>query len=117
MSLPSCEAPSSACFLWFRMWNLYVGGSIVPETLQVLPYLRPSEHLQKQDPAGQPLLCCCEFLGTSIRLIKVRGRTQWSLEPGTPDNQPCFDVLKFRVGRPPGPTLHACLFLSLCRLF
>lgn len=52
------------------------------------------------------------------RLIKALGRTQWSLEPGRPDNWLCFDVSQVQNGpRPPGPALHACLFLSLCKPF
>lgn len=45
------------------------------------------------------------------------GRTQWSLEPGRPDNWLCFDVSQVQNElRPPWPVLHACLFLSPCRL-
>lgn len=77
---------------------------------------------QPRSPAAQPVgpltAVLAGLLCAHPRLIKALGRTQWSLEPGRPDNWLCFDVSQVQNGpRPPGPALHACLFLSLCRLF
>lgn len=69
-------------------------------------------------PPSASRLCWPGILCAHPRLIKVLGRTQWSLQPGRTDNWPHFDVSQVQNGpRPPGPALHACLFLSLCRPF
>lgn len=127
MSFPSGQAPSwmlsdLSLLSVVRNFNLNVGVSVVSVILWVILMsfsinLLQSEHPLKQDSVGQPQLCCCEALATSTRLIKVRARARWSLEPGMPDNQSCFDVLQVQNWPASWADVTRLFIFVPCRLF